>query len=506
MYLGLPRFPAAAPGQERFMSKEVPAKKMFIAGEWRNAGGGETIAVLNPATEEIVATVPKGTEEDAKAAADAAYDAKARVNRISAWDRSQSLTKAARLIEEHLEELARLITLEAGKPIRDARVEARRAAITFTYAAEEAKRIYGEVYPPDAYPLPPGNENRLAFSIREPIGVVVAISPFNFPLNLLCHKVAPALAAGNCVIAKPTSETPLVAIRLVELLLQAGVPKEAVQVITGPGRSVGNTLVESPFTDLVTFTGSTQVGTQIASLGGKRAKRIILEMGGMDPVIVLDDADLPRAVEAVARATFGLAGQVCIASKRILASEEIAGKFSSLLADRVSKFKVADPSLEDTDIGPVISEESRKHIHSLVVEAKEAGAEVKVGGDSMPGKGYFYRPTVLANVTSDMRVMQDEPFGPLGPVQSVESDDDAVRIANSSIYGLQSSVYSRDLRRALRLAREIKAGGVMINDPTTVRFDNMPFGGVKLSGLGREGVRYAIQEMTEVKLINVNLA
>jgi len=374
------------------------------------------------------------------------------------------------------------------------------------FAAEEAKRIYGEVYQPDAYPLPPGNENRIAFSMREPIGVVVCISPFNFPLNLLCHKVAPALAAGNAVIAKPTSETPLVAIRLTEILLEAGCPKEAIQLITGPGRSVGNALVESPYTDLITFTGSTQVGTQIASLGGKRAKRLILEMGGMDPVIVLDDADLPRAVEAVSRATFGLAGQVCIASKRILASDSISDKFATMLADRVSKFKVADPMAEDTDIGPVISDESRVHIHALVVEAKDAGAKVRVGGDRLPGKGYFYQPTVLSEVTSDMRIMQDEPFGPLGPIQAIESDEEAIRIANSSVYGLQSSVYSRDLRRALKIARELKAGGVMINDPTTVRFDNMPFGGVKLSGLGREGVRYAIQEMTEVKLINMNLA
>ena len=488
------------------MSEKSMAKRMFIAGEWRDASNGETMAVVNPATEDVIATVPKGTEADAKAAADAAQDAKKRVHKVTAWDRYQFLSKAARLLEEHQEEMARLITLEAGKPIRDARIEARRAVITFTYAAEEAKRIYGEVFPPDAYPLPPGNENRIVFSVREPIGTVVCISPFNFPLNLLCHKVAPALAAGNCVIAKPTSETPLVAIRLVELLLEAGVPKDAVQIVTGPGRTVGNALVESPNTEAITFTGSTQIGTQIASLGGKRAKRIILEMGGMDPVIILDDADLPRAVEAVARATFGLAGQVCIASKRILAAEKIADQFSGLLADRVSKFKVADPGQEDTDIGPVISASSREFIHTLIMEAKASGAKVKTGGDKLPGKGYFYKPTVLADVTSDMRVMQDEPFGPIGPVQSVASDEEAVEIANSSMYGLQSSVYSRDLRRALRVAREIKAGGVMINDPTTIRWDNMPFGGVKLSGLGREGVRYAIQEMTETKLINMNLA
>jgi len=268
------------------MTSEPTARKMFIAGEWKDASSGETISVVNPATEDVVATVPKGTEADAKAAADAAYDAKAKVNRISAWERYVFLSKTAKLLEEHNEEIARIIALEAGKPIRDSRTEARRAVLTFTFAAEEAKRIYGEVYQPDAYPLPPGNENRIVFSMREPIGVVVCISPFNFPLNLLCHKVAPALAAGNAVIAKPTSETPLVAIRLTEILLEAGCPKEAIQVITGPGRSVGNALVESPYTDLITFTGSTQVGTQIASLGGKRAKRLILEMGGMDPVIV----------------------------------------------------------------------------------------------------------------------------------------------------------------------------------------------------------------------------
>ena len=483
---------------------------MLIGGRWVQAESGRTMPVTNPATGRAVAEVPLGSREDAREAIDAANAARRKIAKLSAYERYRFLQRTAQLIEQNQEDLARTISIEAGKPIRDSRVEVRRAVVTFTSAAEESKRIFGEVFQPDAYPLPPGNENRLAFSIREPVGVVVGISPFNFPLNLLCHKVAPALAAGNAVIAKPTSETPLVALRLGEMLMEAGCPPGAINVVTGPGSTVGNELVENPGTDLVTFTGSTETGVGIYQLAAKRNKRVILEMGGMDPLIVLDDSDLQRAAQAASRACFGLSGQVCTASKRLIALEKIADKFTRMLTNIVEGFNVGDPLDEKTDVGPVINEPSLDRIRKLVTEAVDEGAKTTTGGRRMTDKahrdGYYYEPTVLRDVTGEMRLLREEPFGPLGPVQTVEDDEAAIEAANSTIYGLQSSIYTEDIGRALRIAREIRAGGVMINDPTTLRFDNMPFGGVKMSGLGREGVRYAVQEMTEVKLINVNLS
>jgi acyl-CoA reductase-like NAD-dependent aldehyde dehydrogenase len=329
-------------------------------------------------------------------------------------------------------------------------------------------------------------------------------------LNLLCHKVAPALAAGNAVIAKPTSETPIVALRLGHLLMEAGCPPGAVNIITGPGSTMGTELVENPGTDLVTFTGSTATGLGIYQLAAKRNKKVILEMGGMDPMIILDDADISRAADAASRACFGLSGQVCTASKRLIIIESVSRKFTRLLIDRVKKLKVGDPLREETDVGPVINEGSLTRIHALVLEAVDEGAKVAIGGkrlvDGAHRRGHFYAPTVLSDVAGDMKLMKEEPFGPLGPVQSVADEREAIEAANSTTYGLQSSVFTKDIGRGLRIAREIRAGGVMINDPTTLRFDNMPFGGMKMSGLGREGVRYAVQEMTETKLINVNLA
>lgn len=483
---------------------------MLIGGKWVQAESGKLMKVENPANGMVVAEVPLGGRGDARAAVDASVAAKEKISKMPAYDRYRFLLKTAQLIEENMESLARTICVEAGKPIRDSRVELRRAVVTFTSAAEEAKRISGEVFQADAYPLPPGNEKRLSFSVREPVGVVVGISPFNFPLNLLCHKVAPALAAGNAVIAKPTSETPIVALRLGHLMMEAGCPPGALNIVTGPGSTVGTELVENPSTDLVTFTGSTAVGMGIYQLASKRNKKVILEMGGMDPLIILKDADLAKAADAASRACFGLSGQVCTASKRLIVADSVADEFMRLLVARVKRLKVGDPLSEETDVGPVINGDSLDRIHTLVLEAVDEGAKIAIGGkrltDSLHRSGYFYAPTVLGGVAGEMRLMNEEPFGPLGPIQTVASEEEAIEAANSTTYGLQSSIFTRDIGRGLRLAREIRAGGVMINDPTTLRFDNMPFGGTKMSGLGREGVRYAMQEMTEVKLINVNLS
>ncbi|MDX1534881.1 MAG: aldehyde dehydrogenase family protein, partial [Thermoplasmata archaeon] len=472
-------------------------------GEWVPAASGETFNVYNPSTGEVLAEVAKAGVEDARRAIDAANAAKDRIAKMSAYDRSEMLRKVAAQVDEASEEVARLIAMEAGKPINDARYEVRRASITLTSAAEEAKRIHGETYQADAFPVPPGNEDRILFSVREPVGVVAAISPFNFPLNLLLHKVAPALAAGNAVVAKPTSETPLVALRLGEFLEKAGAPAGAINVVAGPGDTVGRELVENPGTDLISFTGSTAIGTGIATAAGKYAKRVILEMGGMDPLIVLDDADVPKAAAAAARATCSMAGQICTAVKRVFAEESVEEEFSRRYTEEVSRFQLGPALEEKTDVGPVISESTLDRAQQLVEQAVDGGATVTLGGkraeEARLKGGYFWEPTVLVEVGPEMAVMQDEPFAPLGPVHRVADEDEAIALANGTRYGLQAAVYSRDIGRALRVARELKAGGVMINDPTSIRWDNLPFGGIKMSGLGREGAKYAIEEMTETK-------
>jgi acyl-CoA reductase-like NAD-dependent aldehyde dehydrogenase len=404
--------------------------------------------------------------------------------------------------------MARLIAREVGKPITDARVEADRAVGVYLLAAEEIRHLGGESYPADAYERPAGNEHRFLFSVRDPVGVVVAIGPFNFPLNLLCHKVAPALAAGNPVVAKPTSAAPFTALRLAEHLAASGVLPGALNVVVGPGGAVGNTLVEHPRTRLVTFTGSTEVGKGIAERAGRHAKRVILEMGGLDPFVVLEDAPLDVAVAAAARGVFSYSGQVCTASKRFLVADAIAPRFAELLAEKARTLRVGPALEESTEVGPLIDAAAVTRMETLLGDAQDRHAKVLAGGHRPADRteGNFFEPTVLDAVPEEARLVHEEPFGPLAPVIRFREVADAIRIANGTPYGLQAAVYTRDLARGFRLAKEIRAGGVHLNDPTNLRWDALPFGGVRESGLGREGLRYAMQEMTEVKLISVNFA
>jgi succinyl-CoA reductase len=467
------------------------------------------IDVDNPATGEIIQRIPEATIEDARRVIDQASAATRIAVDIPAYKRARMLAEVAKLMEERSAEIARMITLEAGKPIRDSEVEVRRAIGVFAFAAEEAKRIYGEVFPADAFEYPPKSENRLLFSQREPVGVVVAIGPFNFPLNLIAHKIAPALAAGNTVVTKPTSETPLSTILLKDIIAKAGWPEGIFNVIVGPGSTIGVELVENPKTDLITFTGSTEVGLDIAGRAAHRGKKTILEMGGMDPFIVLDDANLDIASSAAVRGAFSYSGQVCTASKRFLVQDSVAEPFVRALREKMLKLNVGNPILVTTDVGPVINKAAVTRIHGLVMDAVSNGADLLEGGKPMTegefAKGSFYSPTLLDNVKTDMRVGQEEPFAPLAPVFRVANVEEAIEVANSTKYGLQASIFTRNIAKALKMARRIKAGAVLIDDPTNLRWDNAPFGGVKKSGMGREGVRFAIQEMTESKLIDINL-
>jgi acyl-CoA reductase-like NAD-dependent aldehyde dehydrogenase len=479
---------------------------LFIGGAWVPPASGRYFPVRDPSTGRVLGEAPVASAEEARAAVDAAADAEDRWAAVPGHERARILRAAAERLARDREAMARLIATEVGKPIVDARVEADRAAGVYLLAAEEIRHLGGESYPADAFERPAGNEHRFLFSVRDPVGVVVAIGPFNFPLNLLSHKVAPALAAGNPVVAKPTSAAPFTALRLAEHLAAAGVPPGVLNVVAGPGGAVGDTLVEHPRTRLVTFTGSTEVGKAIAEKAGRHAKRVILEMGGLDPFVVLEDAPLDSTVAAAARGVFSYSGQVCTASKRFLVQDSIADRFAKALAERARTLKVGPALDESTEVGPLIDDGAVARMETLVADAESRSAKLLAGGrrPKGTGDGSFYAPTVLDEVPEAARVLHEEPFGPIAPVVRFSDVEDAVRIANATPYGLQAAVFTRDISRGFRLAKRIRAGGVHLNDPTNLRWDALPFGGVKESGLGREGLRYAMEEMTEVKLISVN--
>ncbi len=480
---------------------------LYIGGAWRPPAAGTYVPVVDPSTGRTLGEAPLASADEARAAVDAAADAEDRWAEVPGHERARLLRALASRLESDRETMARLIASEVGKPIVDARVEVDRAVGVYRLAAEEIRHLGGESFPADAYERPAGNEQRFLFTVRDPIGVVVAIGPFNGPLNLLSHKIAPALAAGNPVVAKPTSAAPFTALRLAEHFASVGLPAGALNLVVGSGRTVGDALVDHPRTRLVTFTGSTEVGKGIAERAGRDAKRVILEMGGMDPFIVLEDAPLDVVVPAAARGAFGYSGQVCNSSKRLLVQESIAEKFARALAERASALRVGPALEESTEVGPLIDRAAVERMEGLVEDARAHSARVLTGGHrSEVGAGSFFAPTVLDEVSPDARVAREEPFGPIAPILRFSSLEDAVRIANSTPYGLQAAVYTRDLSRGFRLAKRIRAGGVHLNDPTNLRWDALPFGGIKESGLGREGLRYAMQEMTEVKLISVNYA
>ncbi len=498
-------------GGNEAMADRVDApsrRELFIAGRERPPSGGAYAPITDPSTLEPLGEVAVATADDARAAVEAAAAVEERWGSTPGHERARLLRTVADRLAQDRASLARTIAREVGKPIRDARGEVDRAVGVFRFAAEEIRHLTGESFPADAFERPAGNEHRFLFTVRDPIGVVVAIGPFNFPLNLLAHKVAPALAAGNPVVVKPTSAAPLTAYRLADHLAAAGFPAGTVNVVSGPGGAVGDALVEHPSTRLVTFTGSTDVGRHIAERAARHAHRVILEMGGLDPFVVLDDASVEPTAAAAALGAFSYSGQVCTASKRLLVQDGIADRFARALAERAGRLTVGPALDESTDVGPLIDGRAVERIDAMVREARARSAELLVGGDRPSGRrtGHFYLPTVLDRVDPASTVVREEPFGPIAPIVRFRDEDEAAAIANGTPYGLQAAVYTRDLSRAFRFAKRLRAGGVHINDPTTLRWDALPFGGIKASGVGREGLRYAMEEMTEVKLISVNYA
>jgi acyl-CoA reductase-like NAD-dependent aldehyde dehydrogenase len=471
------------------MATTATERKLLIGGEWVETG--EWIEVLSPYDGELVGRVPKAGTRETGHALDAAESAMREP--LPAHERAAILDRAAALLGERADDAARTISAEAGKPMKAARVEASRAVSTFTMAAVEARKLAGDVVPMDASPA---GEGKLAFTLRRPIGIVGAISPFNFPLNLVAHKVAPALAAGCAVVLKPASKTPLSALLLADLVMEAGLPPGWLNVVCGPASEIGDVLVEDERVKLITFTGSVPIGWKLRERAAR--KRVNLELGNATPVIVAADADLDDAAARLAVNAFSFAGQSCISVQRIYVERDAYDAFLERFLPRVEALKVGDPAAEDTDLGPLIAQSERDRILSWIEEAKSQGAQVLTGGTL---EGELLRPTVLAGAPSEAKVSCEEVFGPLCTVTPYDALDEAIGFANGTRFGLQAGIFTRDAKAALRGARELEFGGVTVNEAPTFRADQMPYGGVKDSGNTREGPAYAIREMTEERLV-----
>jgi acyl-CoA reductase-like NAD-dependent aldehyde dehydrogenase len=458
-------------------------------------GSGEPMVLRAPWDGAELARIPTATLEDIDVVLDRARAAAQAYRWFPAWKRAAILERTSHLIEDNAEQVGRLIAAEGGKPLKDARVEAKRGASTFRWASEEAKRTAGELIEMDA---DPSGENRFGWTIREPRGVIAAISPFNFPLNLVAHKVAPALAGGNAVVLKPASNTPLTALRLAEFLTEAGLPEGVLQVVVGSGATIGNKLVMDERTNMVSFTGSPPVGRQIARDAGM--KMVTLELGNNSATIVDDDANLDLAVQRVVAGGFANSGQICISVQRVVVHARVYDEFLAMLVPQVAALKVGDPLDETTDVATLINDGEVARVKAWIEEALEQGATLATGGVRDDGR---LLPTVLTDVTREMKVCAGEVFGPVLSILKARDLCEAIEISNDSEMGLQAGVFTNDLNKALYAAKRLEVGGVMINEVPTFRVDHMPYGGIKGSGIGREGLKYAIMEMTELKMVAI---
>jgi acyl-CoA reductase-like NAD-dependent aldehyde dehydrogenase len=464
-------------------------RKLLVNGEWIETGAW--IDVRSPFSGDTVGRVAEAGAEETSRAIDAAEAAMAEP--LPAHKRAEILVRVAGSLGRRHDEVARMISDEAGKPMKAARVEAARAMSTYTFAAVEARKLAGEIVPMDASQAGTG---KLAFTLRRPVGVVGAISPFNFPLNLVAHKIAPALAAGCAVVLKPAAQTPLSALLLAELESEAGLPPGWLNVVVGPSAEIGDVLVRDERVKLISFTGSVPVGWGIRERAPR--KRVTLELGNATPVIVDASADLDAAATKLAANAFSFAGQSCISVQRIYVHRDAYDNFLGSFLPKVEALKLGDPADEETDVGPVIDDDARDRILAWIDEAREAGARVLTGGEL---DGDLIRPSVLAETAPELKVSCEEVFGPVCTVNAYDSLDEAFELANGTRFGLQAGIFTSRLETALRAAEELEFGGVTVNEAPTFRADQMPYGGVKDSGNTREGPAYAIRELTEERLI-----
>jgi acyl-CoA reductase-like NAD-dependent aldehyde dehydrogenase len=468
-------------------------RRLLIDGEWVETG--EWVDVRSPYSGDVMGRVAQAGAEEARRAVAAADQAMR--DPLPAHKRAEILVRVAGYLGRRHEEVAQIICAEAGKPMKAARVEASRAMSTYTYAAVEARTLTGEMVPMEGSQAGAG---KLGFTLRRPIGVVGAISPFNFPLNLVAHKIAPALAAGCAVVLKPASQTPLSALLLAELETEAGLPPGWLNVLVGPASEIGDVLVEDGRVRLITFTGSSEVGWRLRERAPR--KRVNLELGNATPVIVAADADLDDVASRLAAHAFSFAGQSCISVQRIYVERPAFDGFVARFLPRVKALKVGDPADEETDVGPLIDRESRDRVLEWIEQARDAGADVLTGGEL---EGELLAPTVIANAAPDLNVSCREVFGPVCTVNPYDTLDEAIELANATPYGLQAGIFTASTKAALEAAERLEFGGVTVNEAPTFRADQMPYGGVKESGNTREGPRWAVREMTEERLVVIEL-
>lgn len=468
---------------------------MLINGEWRE--GKDYFEVRNPYDGSLLRKVPLSSKSDVKDAILSAKSAFAVMSEMPAHRRSAILSNTSRIIESRKREIAELITRESGKSIKYSLAEVERSIQTFQFADEEAKQIHGETVPMDASP---NSEKRFAFYQPFPIGIIGAITPFNFPLNLVAHKVAPAIASGNSVILKPASYTPLTSISLGGIMMEAGLPKGALNIVFGGGSTVGEWIVESEELAMISFTGSPSVGKRIKERAGM--KRVALELGSNSATIIEPDADIDMAIPRCIMGAFSNAGQICISLQRIYIHERVFDEFKEKFTGAVKKMKVGNPMETDTEYGPMIEEKEAVRAEEWIKEAVDRGAKILCGGKR---RGSIITPTVMTDVKRDMKVVCNEVFAPLVTLIKYREFDEALEAVNDSRYGLQAGIFTKDINKTFKGFKKLHVGGVIINDVPTFRVDHMPYGGVKESGTGREGIKFAIKEMTELKLMVVNL-
>ena len=469
--------------------------QMHVGGQWVDKS--EKIEVLNPFSGSVIDTIPRASQQDIETALKTAERGAEIMAKMTGYERYEIIHKVSEIMTERVEELAQTITLEEEKILAEATMEASRAAEIIALSAEEAKRLSGEVVPLEGGP---GVKGKFGFTIRVPCGIVVGISPFNFPLHLVCHKIGPALASGNAIILKPATDTPLSALKLVELFLEAGTPPEAIQCITGAGSEIGDALCSDNRVRKITFTGSREVGEHICHTAG--LKRVTMELGSNSPLIIMPDADLEKVAKAAAASGYSNAGQVCISTQRILAHQKIYGDFLDAFKEQVEDISTGNPIEASTKMGPMIRENDAIRVNQWVEEAVNEGAELITGGGR---DGQVHAPTLLSNVKPEMKISSDEVFGPVVGVTSVDNIDDAIVLANDTDYGLSAAIFTQNIDWAMKFAREVDSGNLMVNWGTQWRADLMPYGGLKSSGMGKEGPKYAVEEMTELKMAILHL-
>ncbi len=469
--------------------------KMLIGAKWVDTP--ERIEVCNPYNRERVDTVPRATVKEVQQALSAAEEGLAISRRLPVHARIAILYRTAALVRQRREEFARTIATEGSKTIREARREVQRCILTLQIAAEEARRIVGETLPFDNMP---GSENRVGYYYRVPVGIIVAITPFNDPLNLVAHKLGPAIAGGNAVVLKPATATPLSALKLGQAFLEAGLPPGILNIVTGYGHEIGDALITDDRVRMITFTGGYAAGLEIARRAG--LKKLAMELGSNSPVIVLKDADLDRAVELTVSGAFWAAGQNCLGVQRIYIEAPVYHEFVQRFVERTRKLKVGCQLDESTDVGPMISEQEAQRVEQWIQQALSRGARILTGGKR---RGTLFEPTVLVDVPEGVAVDCQEVFAPVVNLYPVSNLEEAIEKANRPPYGLQAGIFTQNIEQAFKAIRELEVGGVMINDSSDYRVDLMPFGGFKRSGLGREGIKFALQEMTEPKVVCFNL-